>query len=153
MSDPSLDSATIGEIGEFALLDRLWAVLSEDEIQRTERVEVPSGDDAAVVRPTPGHSIVLTTDVQIAGRHFLPAWTPARALGHRAMTVNLSDLAAMGARPTFALVSAGLRADQTLREVTEIQRGFLDALRGRDSVVRGSPPSAAAQAPLSLIHI
>lgn len=142
MSDPSLDSA-IGEIGEFALLDRLRAVLNEDEIQRSQPVEVPSGDDAAVVRLSPGHSIVLTTDVQIAGRHFLPAWTPARALGHRAMTVNLSDLAAMGARPTFALVSAGLRADQTVREATEMQRGLLDALRGRESVVRSLLRSAA----------
>ncbi|MEX0900623.1 MAG: thiamine-phosphate kinase [Gammaproteobacteria bacterium] len=61
------------------------------------------GDDAAVVQPRAGHDLVLCTDTLVAGVHF-PTDTPAEAIGHKALAVNLSDLAAMGAEPTWALL-------------------------------------------------
>jgi thiamine-monophosphate kinase len=67
------------------------------------------GDDAALLRPPPEHELVLTTDALIEGVHFL-ADAPARSLGHRAMAVNLSDLAAMGATPSWALLSLNMPA-------------------------------------------
>jgi thiamine-monophosphate kinase len=75
------------------------------------------GDDAALLRVPPQHELVLTTDALIQDVHFLSD-APPRSLGHRALAVNLSDIAAMGATPTWALLSLNMpRADEAwLRE-------------------------------------
>jgi len=75
------------------------------------------GDDAALLRVPDGCELALTTDALVEGVHFLPG-APARALGHRALAVNLSDIAAMGASPSWALLSLNLPAadDAWLRE-------------------------------------
>jgi len=65
------------------------------------------GDDAAILSPPAGCELIVTTDTLVAGVHFLPA-APAAAVGHRALAVNLSDLAAMGARPAWALLALTL---------------------------------------------
>lgn len=65
------------------------------------------GDDAAVVWPQPGLALVTTTDTLVVGRHFRADW-PAADVGHLALAVNLSDLAAMGAVPRWALLSLTL---------------------------------------------
>lgn len=67
------------------------------------------GDDAALLRPPPGFDIAMTTDSLVENVHFLPG-SPPRSLGHRALAVNLSDLAAMGATPAWALLSLTLPA-------------------------------------------
>jgi thiamine-monophosphate kinase len=67
------------------------------------------GDDGAVLRPAPGMDLVASTDMLVAGTHFLPDADP-QSLGWKALAVNLSDLAAMGARPRWALVAAALPA-------------------------------------------
>lgn len=65
------------------------------------------GDDCALVRPRAGFELAVTTDMLIEGRHFLPSAEP-RALGHKALAVNLSDLAAMGATPRWATLAIAL---------------------------------------------
>jgi len=65
------------------------------------------GDDAALLRVPADAELVLTTDALIEGVHFLPG-APARSLGHRALAVNLSDIAAMGASPCWALLALNL---------------------------------------------
>ena len=65
------------------------------------------GDDCALLRPNAGLELAVTTDMLVEGRHFLPG-ADARALGHKALAVNLSDLAAMGAAPRFALLCLGV---------------------------------------------
>lgn len=67
------------------------------------------GDDAAILAPPPKHDLVVSTDTLVAGVHF-PAGTAARDLGWKALAVNLSDLAAMGASPAWALLEAIVRA-------------------------------------------
>jgi thiamine-monophosphate kinase len=67
------------------------------------------GDDCALVRPDAGLDLALTTDMLIEGRHFVPDAEP-RALGHKALAVNLSDLAAMGATPRWATLAIALPA-------------------------------------------
>ncbi|MBS0319197.1 MAG: thiamine-phosphate kinase [Proteobacteria bacterium] len=88
--------------GEFALIERHFTRRS-----RSPDVVLGVGDDGAIVRPTPGHETVYTVDMLVEGRHFLPGTNPER-LGHKALAVNLSDLAAMGATPRFALVAGAL---------------------------------------------
>jgi thiamine-monophosphate kinase len=71
------------------------------------------GDDAALLRARPGFELVQSTDTLVEQVHFLPG-SPPRSLGHRALAVNLSDLAAMGASPAWALLSLVLpRSDES----------------------------------------
>ena len=74
-------------------------------LQAPSWVLVGPGDDAAVIQPERGAYDVLTTDAMVDGVHFDRAFVPLEAVGHRALAVNLSDLAAMGARPRVALLS------------------------------------------------
>lgn len=73
------------------------------------RLEVPAGDDAAVLRPPAGRRTVVTVDMLMEGVDFVfgPDCTP-EAVGHKALAVNLSDLAAMGSRPEAAVVAVAL---------------------------------------------
>lgn len=69
------------------------------------------GDDCALLQPSPGHQLAISSDMLVQGRHFFPDVDP-EALGHKALAVNLSDLAAMGARPLgFTLALALPQAD------------------------------------------
>lgn len=67
------------------------------------------GDDCALLQPTPGMQLAVTTDTLVSGIHFLPDDDP-RGLGHKALAVNLSDLAAMGTRPRWAFLNLTLPA-------------------------------------------
>ena len=73
------------------------------------RLEVPPGDDAAVLRPPAGRRTVVTTDMLMEGVDFvLGPDCPPQAVGHKALAVNLSDLAAMAARPEAIVVAVAL---------------------------------------------
>ncbi len=78
------------------------------------------GDDAALV----GDDLVVTQDLLLEGRHFRLEWTSWRDLGYKAAAVNLSDLAAMGARPEALLVSVALPAETELDDVLELYEGL-----------------------------
>jgi thiamine-monophosphate kinase len=83
------------------------------------------GDDGAVVRPAPGMDLVVSTDMLVAGTHFHDG-IDAEALGWKALAVNLSDLAAMGAQPRWAVVAAALpKADEAW--IAAFARGFFAA--------------------------
>jgi len=91
---------TVSDLGEHALISRITQRLA-----KPSWVVVGPGDDAAVVSPERGALEVLTTDAIVEGVHFDRRFVPPDAIGHRALAVNLSDLAAMGARPRAALLS------------------------------------------------
>lgn len=81
------------------------------------------GDDAALIRPAPGMELAISADMLVAGRHFLPDADPEK-LGRKVLAVNLSDLAAMGAQPRWALLSLALpTADEGW--LAAFSRGFL----------------------------
>jgi thiamine-monophosphate kinase len=82
------------------------------------------GDDAAVVEPERHRVEVLTVDALVEGIHFDRAFVPPDAIGHRALAVNLSDLAAMGASPRLALLSMALPAALPLADFDAIIAGF-----------------------------
>jgi thiamine-monophosphate kinase len=82
------------------------------------------GDDAAVVEPDRNRVEVLTVDALIEGIHFDRAFVPADAIGHRALAVNLSDIAAMGATPRLALLSMALPASFALADFDALVSGF-----------------------------
>ncbi len=88
---------------EFALIERYFRRAPRDPAHTVLGV----GDDAALVRPSPGCELVISTDMLVAGAHFLPD-TDAADLGWKTLAVNVSDLAAMGATPRWALLAAAL---------------------------------------------
>ncbi len=89
-------------MSEFALIARHFT-----RAARSAEVELGIGDDAAILRAAPGLEWLCTVDMMVEGRHFLPGTDPGR-LGRKLMAVNLSDIAAMGGRPRFALLAAAL---------------------------------------------
>jgi thiamine-monophosphate kinase len=93
-----------GHLGEFELIARYFAPLAQDAAALSLR------DDAAVLRPPEGQEIVLSCDTVIAGVHFL-ADDPPESIAHKALAVNLSDLAAKGARPYAYLLALALPAE------------------------------------------
>jgi thiamine-monophosphate kinase len=86
------------------------------------------GDDAAAWPATPGVLVVATTDMLVEGVHFRLDWTSPHDLGWKALAVNLSDLAAMGAVPGRALISVALLPDQTAL-VEEMYEGLSELAR------------------------
>ncbi|MEP7097751.1 MAG: thiamine-phosphate kinase, partial [Dokdonella sp.] len=79
-------------------------------------VRLGIGDDAAILGVPPGHDLIVSTDTLVAGVHF-PLQTSARDLGWKSLAVNLSDLAAMGASPAWALLALTLpQADRAFVE-------------------------------------
>jgi thiamine-monophosphate kinase len=93
-------------LGEFELISRYFT-------RPPRRAVVGVGDDCAVLAPAPGTQWCISSDMLVEGRHFLSTVPPQR-LGHKALAVNLSDLAACGAEPiAFTLALALPRADET----------------------------------------
>jgi len=119
MTPTSASTRTVADLGERALIVRITSRLA-----RPSWVVVGPGDDCAVIEPEPRTLEVLTTDALVEGVHFDRRFVPADAIGHRALAVNLSDLAAMGARPRAALLSLKL---PDAFEVNDLDR-FLDGL-------------------------
>jgi len=91
-------------VDEFAAIARYFTGLGPSRPDVTTGV----GDDAAVLAPPAGQALLLTTDTLVSGRHFPEAGFPPEALGHRALAVNLSDIAAMAGEPAWALLSLTL---------------------------------------------
>ena len=92
-------------LGEFDLIRKYFT-------RPTQQAVLGIGDDCALLQPTPGMQWAISSDMLVEGRHFLPTVRPER-LGHKALAVNLSDLAACGARPVaFMLALALPRVDE-----------------------------------------
>lgn len=110
------------EISEDELIAAITRLLSGD----APGVIVGLGDDAAVLAPTAGHQL-LTTDLLVEGVHFDLAAISPRDLGAKAVTVNVSDIAAMGGSPRAALASIALTQDVEASWVMELYGGMRDA--------------------------
>ncbi|MEK7737360.1 MAG: AIR synthase related protein, partial [Pseudomonadota bacterium] len=102
---------------EFELIARYFT-------RPTAHTLLGAGDDGAIVRPSPGMALVMSTDMLVSGTHFMPDTDPA-ALGWKTLAVNLSDLAAMGAQPRWALLAAALpEADED--RIAAFASGFFE---------------------------
>jgi thiamine-monophosphate kinase len=105
-------------MSEFALIE---TIRERTALERND-VTVGIGDDGAILVPSAGHDLVVCSDTLIAGMHF-PHGTRAWDIGWKAVAVNLSDLAAMGAEPAWATLSLTV-PDDDMRWVAEFADGF-----------------------------
>lgn len=126
----------LSEVGERGLLEYL-----RQRIPRGDGVILGVGDDTAVVET--GASTLVTTDSMVEGVHFLREWTPAKLLGRKALSINLSDIAAMAGVPSFATVSLCLPRLLPFAFVDELYDGLLErAAEVGVSLVGGNLSSA-----------
>ena len=136
---------TVADLGERAIIDRIGS--------RTPAaptfVSVGMGDDAAVLEPARNRAEVVTTDAFVEGVHFDRAYVPPSAIGHKALAVNLSDLAAMGAEPRAALLSLVLPGTMLAADFDEMLGGFM-ALADRYGVSLVGGNVARSPGPLVL---
>jgi thiamine-monophosphate kinase len=125
--------STVADVGERGLIERI-------------RVRVPPapgwlrigiGDDAAVVEPPRNHLEVITTDCAVEGVHFDCRFVPPDAIGHRALAVNLSDLAAMGATPRLATLSLVLPPSLEAAAFDALVEGLLALARAHGVALAG----------------
>ncbi len=125
--------APVDRMHEFEIVQRYFT----NQVIHRDDVSLGIGDDAAILHVPPGMEMVASVDSLVAGVHF-PQHMPAAAVGHRALAVNLSDLAAMGAEPAWALLALTLpQADDGWLQ--EFARGFFElAQRYRLVLVGGN---------------
>jgi thiamine-monophosphate kinase len=112
-------------------MDKTVQAIGEQGLLRLVQRFCPSdivGDDAAVLPTQPDRDLVVTTDVLIDNVHFSDRTTPAHAAGWRAIAANLSDLAAMGARPIGVTIGLGLPGETSVDWVSNLYQGMTDCL-------------------------
>lgn len=109
---------TVGQVGEAALLKWLRQTLGGP----AAHVLCSVGDDAAVMRMGRSQALVTSTDTLVEGVDFLFEWASFADVGHKAAAVNLSDLAAMGAKPSGLLLNLALREHDLVRDVKALIR-------------------------------
>jgi len=125
-------------MGEFDLIERYFK-------RPARRAALGIGDDCALLQPTPGHQLAISSDMLVEGRHFLSTVDPTK-LGHKALAVNLSDLAACGAKPlAFTLALSLPRADETW--LAGFSRGLLALADAHDCELIGGDTT---QGPLNI---
>ena len=124
---------------EFELIARIERLAAKTGA----RVVKSIGDDAAILRPSRGRDLAWATDAQVEDVHFRRAWMSPKDLGWRALAVNLSDLAAMGAAPLGALVSIAIPESWSDADVLALHRGVAACGRKFSCPLIGGNVSAA----------
>jgi len=141
----------LGDLGEFGLIARIERAAAK--LPSSRAVVLAIGDDAAVLRPRSGEDLVVTTDSLVEDVHFRWGNESARTVGRRALAVNLSDLAAMGARPlgfTLALVAP---PELAVRSLDGLLAGLLHGAREHACPLVGGNVSRGGETSLGITAI
>jgi thiamine-monophosphate kinase len=126
--------------GEFGFIERIRTTYAG---AKSKDLVLPAGDDAAVLQVPLDRQVVVTTDLLIEGIHFRREWSDFYSVGWKAAAVNLSDMAAMGADPTFTFVSLAFPKDETVEGLERLYDGLCDCLMRYGAQLAGGDTSAA----------
>jgi thiamine-monophosphate kinase len=130
--------------GEFDLIARLCA-----PIRLGSRTILGPGDDCAIISPSRA-PILFTIDSLVEGVHFDLRWIPLGALGARSLTINLSDIAAMGGRPIACVVNLAVRDGISARMLDQIYDGLRSAARAAGTDIVGGNITRARQLSITI---
>ena len=111
----------LAQLGEFGLIDRI-----KKGVAASSSVPLGIGDDAAALVPTPGAVTLITKDMLLEGVHFDLSFCDPATLGRKSLSVNLSDLAAMGAKPRHFLLGIALPSDISVEFMDGFMAGMLE---------------------------
>lgn len=111
----------LSEVGEFGFISRI-----REKSPGSQSVLLGIGDDAAATIMTPGMVLLSTADMLAEGIHFDLAWSDPACLGRKSLAVNLSDIAAMGGIPRYALLSVAIPPQLSLEFMESFINGFLE---------------------------
>lgn len=117
--------------------DELVAAIAELADGATSRILIGIGDDAAVWQPARSERSVISTDALVEGVHFSREWMSPDHIGWRAMAANLSDLAAMGARPRLGTVALGIPQNWSSQALLECYAGIARCARAYGLAIGG----------------
>src|SRR5262245_54978476 len=95
-------------------------------VGRGSSVELGIGDDAAVLRPEAGVDLLFCSDLSVEGVHFRTEWAGPELIGRKALAVTISDVAAMGGEPKYALASLALSPGCSMQFIEEMLSGMFD---------------------------
>lgn len=129
----TLTAMRVSELGEFGLIERLRAALPAT----ADGLVAGIGDDAAAWRAPAASLALATTDTMVAGVHFLPGRVSWEDAGWKAVAVNVSDVAAMGGTPSFALVTLCLPPGALVEDIDALYRGVLTCAEAYGVTVAG----------------
>jgi len=138
----------LADLGEFGLIERIERAARR--LSKSRAVAIGIGDDAAVLRLRPGEDAVLSTDAMVEGVHFRWTTESARNVGRRALVANLSDLAAMGARPLGFTLALAAPARLPVRNVDGVLAGLLHEASAHGCALVGGNVSAARETSITL---
>jgi thiamine-monophosphate kinase len=123
----------VSDLGEFGLIGRIAGLLPSPPLD----VVVGIGDDVAVLRTSGPDHLLATCDAQVENVHFVRENITAFQLGRRVVAINVSDIAAMGGTPTWALVSLVLPLDLQVGFVDELYRGMQEQIQEAGAAIVG----------------
>lgn len=135
----------VSELGEFGLIDILNKMVQEAKVGMHEGLEpsaighdlvIGIGDDAAAWRPV-GYIELATTDTMVQDIHFKVGFGSWSDIGWKALAVNISDIAAMGGEPTYALITLGLPVDTEVENIRDLYDGLIQASKEYGLAIAG----------------
>lgn len=132
----------IAELGEFGLIEKI-AALCEPTLGAAEGLQEGIGDDCAVYKLSESTLQVATTDLLVEQVHFDLLYSPLQHLGSKALSVNVSDVAAMNAKPRYALVSIALPPTLPAEAVEQLYKGMAHAAGLYGVALAGGDTSAS----------
>ncbi|MEJ2199875.1 MAG: thiamine-phosphate kinase [Desulfuromonadaceae bacterium] len=122
----------LSDLGEFGLIERI-----RQAVAPTPGVVVGIGDDCAVLDLPPGERLLTSTDLLLEEVHFRRCWTDPYQLGRKSVSVNVSDIAAMGGIPRHLYLGLAVPADFTVADLDAFIAGFLAACSDYGTVLVG----------------
>jgi len=137
---------------EDQLVAAIRAIVEESsrQVPGPRPIALGIGDDAAAWQPSRSHLSVITTDALIDGVHFFGERMSARNIGYRSMAANMSDIAAMGARPVLATVALGVAPAAQEAWLLELYEGMQGVARGHGARIAGGDITRAPATMLSI---
>ena len=139
----------VSELGEFGLIQRLARLLNQRGVDSSPQLALGIGDDAAAWEAQ-GRLQLGTTDTLVEGVHFIRGQATWRELGWKALSVNISDIAAMGGQPHYALVTLGLPPETEVEDMDELYEGMAEIAWAFGVVVAGGD---LVRAPVIIISL